>query len=431
MKQNAGATVKKSKSKCRFKDNLVEASYSKVYEEAIQEWRLIMEETREEQDGHCICNHKIKIMSYMYNLRSKNTIQVGTVCRKKFKMPDKPVSEALRDILSRNLSSGQYEVINDIIQYSDSVEEQLIGYFQDRYDRLEQQCTPLAANPSSAKAFSERMRELEELLDEVRCLLNEYEMGYLRDITEVVGARIRDERQAEAERAEAERQAQQQVQQQARAQMERSRKERLLRDLERQEAEAERRARAAQQAQQEEQQETETQMGAEGARAHMWRINDAGRTNADGIPEAKDDGFGYARFKYSHHMEPGSGDMFEISVEKGANEVFVGLALATLDVTDINRARDTNLHRLWNVEALLHKHGSAAVPRVALRLATDCTVQIRLGTTGGWVGLEQRHKLVCAGSRDSANKVRVFPYIQMFRGSRLSSFSFHAEDQDA
>ena len=69
-----------------FKTNLLKASSSRNYEEALKEWRRLYRESREVSNLPCICNHKIRHCTYMYNVITKFAIIVGSTCYKKLKL---------------------------------------------------------------------------------------------------------------------------------------------------------------------------------------------------------------------------------------------------------------------------------------------------------------------------------------------------------
>ena len=114
-----------------FNSNLLKASESKNIDEAKTEWFIVRKEERDINSGRCICNRKIKNITFLYNIRTKLNIMVGSSCFNKFKMDSvKLGNKVLRCILSNNLEKGEYEIIDNIIIYSDDVKDQLIIYFK-------------------------------------------------------------------------------------------------------------------------------------------------------------------------------------------------------------------------------------------------------------------------------------------------------------
>ena len=69
-----------------FRTNLLKASLSPNYEEALKERRRLYRESREVSNLPCMCNHKIRHCTYMYNVITKVVIIVGSTCYKKFKL---------------------------------------------------------------------------------------------------------------------------------------------------------------------------------------------------------------------------------------------------------------------------------------------------------------------------------------------------------
>jgi hypothetical protein len=63
----------------RFKSNLLDASYSSNYDIALQEWKEVTIEKRDERDRVCICTHKIKNVHHMVNSENGKMIQIGAM----------------------------------------------------------------------------------------------------------------------------------------------------------------------------------------------------------------------------------------------------------------------------------------------------------------------------------------------------------------
>jgi hypothetical protein len=122
-----------TESKYQFERNLLYASESEDIEIAKTEWHIIVKETRKKQDGHCICQRNIKHVTYMYNIKTNHTISVGTKCVKKFGLnSDKYVPLGLRTVLSDFISNASYEIIDDIVEYSDNVEDKVIEFYANK-----------------------------------------------------------------------------------------------------------------------------------------------------------------------------------------------------------------------------------------------------------------------------------------------------------
>jgi hypothetical protein len=93
--------------KYNFNKNLIKASYKKDLCDAKNEWCIIGNESREYQNGLCICQRKVKHIIYMYNLKTNLTIMVGSKCAKKFELTNNSLlnNNILRKILQSNFVS--------------------------------------------------------------------------------------------------------------------------------------------------------------------------------------------------------------------------------------------------------------------------------------------------------------------------------------
>lgn len=95
--------------KYNFDKNLIKASYKKDLYGAKREWQIIGNDIREEQNGLCLCQRKVKHIIYMYNPKTKLTIIVGSKCAKKFELNNFLLpNDILREILKSNLTKGDY-----------------------------------------------------------------------------------------------------------------------------------------------------------------------------------------------------------------------------------------------------------------------------------------------------------------------------------
>jgi len=160
--------------KYNFDMNLIKASYDKDLEDAKKEWVSIGKDTRQSQDGLCICQHKVKHIIYMFNMKTKLTIIVGSKCAKKFEL-DKVISlpnKILREILNSNLLKGDYEIIDNIIIYSNNIEEQFIKYFENKIDDNDNQ------------------NKLLEIQNEIKELIDIYSLKYLNNIYETINNKL-------------------------------------------------------------------------------------------------------------------------------------------------------------------------------------------------------------------------------------------------
>lgn len=161
--------------KYNFDRNLIKASYKKDLYGAKREWQILTKETRKRQDGLCICQRKVKHIIYMYNPKTKLTIIIGSKCAKKFELNDaKPLpNNILKEILSKSLEKGEYEIIDNIITYSNNIEEQIIKYFQNKI-----------------KSINNNQNKLFEIKNEIKELIDVYSLKYLNNIYETLNSKI-------------------------------------------------------------------------------------------------------------------------------------------------------------------------------------------------------------------------------------------------
>jgi len=114
-----------------FQTNLLKASSNPNYDEAIKEWRRLYRESREVSDLPCICNHKIRHCTYMYNVITKFAIIVGSTCYKKFKLSIPMIKNNIyTQILQDVFEKGEYCIIDDIVEYSEKVKLRLEEHYK-------------------------------------------------------------------------------------------------------------------------------------------------------------------------------------------------------------------------------------------------------------------------------------------------------------
>ena len=121
--------------KYNFDENILKLSKSNNLNEAKREWYVILKETRayNETSLVCICQHKIRNIIYMYNKNTQKIIIVGTKCCKKFNLyQNKLNNDILEKILINIFTKGDYEKINNIIEYSDEIKNELIKYLRNK-----------------------------------------------------------------------------------------------------------------------------------------------------------------------------------------------------------------------------------------------------------------------------------------------------------
>ena len=149
--------------KYNFDNNLIKASYNKNISEAKNEWVVISKDIKDDKSGLCICQRHVKHIIYMYNLKTKLTIMVGSKCAKKFEMQRQILPcNIIRKILSNNLIKGSYEIIDNIIIYSNNIEKQFQKYYN---DLIENNC--------------KNKDKLIIIKNEIKELIDKYELNYL------------------------------------------------------------------------------------------------------------------------------------------------------------------------------------------------------------------------------------------------------------
>jgi hypothetical protein len=173
-----------SKAEYNFNKNLLKASSCNSLQEAKTEWVEVYEEVRINKDGLCICQrNKLKFIKYFYNVKTKNTIIVGSKCCKTFDFnANKIKNKILKEIIKNNILKGEYQIIDNIIEYTNSVEKQLIEYFE-KY------------------TLSKNISELKKVTEDIKILIYEYKLNYLLDIynilTDLINLREKEKEEEE------------------------------------------------------------------------------------------------------------------------------------------------------------------------------------------------------------------------------------------
>ena len=91
--------------KFNFKENLLKASNDENIDIAIKEWLFLAEERRTELDRVCICQHKLKNVTYLLNIKKGSIIIVGSTCLEKFEQLNLKKSEKNNNILNNILKN--------------------------------------------------------------------------------------------------------------------------------------------------------------------------------------------------------------------------------------------------------------------------------------------------------------------------------------
>lgn len=195
----------------KFDINLLKLSKSNDLQTAKKEWYEIYREHRPEKTGLCICQHTLKNIIYMYNKCTKYTIGVGTSCCKKFNLHIiKFDNNALKHVMSEMLIKGEYQIINNILEYTNNIQSQLIKYVRTEYEN----------NITN-------VGKLTQMQNDVQILINEYNLNYLQDIYDEISDKIKWEHNQEVHRKEQERINFEKIQLNNRLEFERKQKERI------------------------------------------------------------------------------------------------------------------------------------------------------------------------------------------------------------
>lgn len=157
-----------------FDKNILKLSKSQNLQIAKTEWREIYREQRMEKTGLCICQHTLKNIIYMYNIFTNYTICVGTTCCKKFKLQMiKLDNNILENVIREMLIRGEYKIIDNILEYTKSIQSQLIKYIRNEYEN----------NITNLEI-------LNKLHTDINILIKNYTLEYLRDIYDEITAKI-------------------------------------------------------------------------------------------------------------------------------------------------------------------------------------------------------------------------------------------------
>jgi type I site-specific restriction-modification system R (restriction) subunit len=171
--------------KNKFNSNLLKVSENEELNKAIKEWGCIHTEKRDELDCVCICQRKVKNVTYMYNTKTKNTIIVGSVCFKKFKFQKNIIkNKILRKILYKNITQNLYEYINNMKEYCQSVEDSLLEYITNKYNKYK-----------SNAIITRNYTQLIEFRDAIDDLIQNYDIEYLKNIYDKISNKINKMRQ--------------------------------------------------------------------------------------------------------------------------------------------------------------------------------------------------------------------------------------------
>lgn len=166
-------------------ENLLRLSVNDNIDEAKNEWFLIMtceRDINKENNNLAKCQHEIKNINYIYNIKNNITTICGSKCCKKFGFNLNLLeNNILLKILIKNLLNNDYNIINEtstikllkkyksgVLIYNDKIENQLIKYFTKKLETNK-------ANETVDIKFD----KLTLLIAAIKDLINNYNMGYL------------------------------------------------------------------------------------------------------------------------------------------------------------------------------------------------------------------------------------------------------------
>ena len=154
----------------KFNSNLIKLSTSDNIEDAKNEWEFILKKTEKDNNNLCICQHKIKHITYFYNIKNKNTIICGSKCCEKFKFSGREMkNKILSNILFDSLTKGDYKQINNLLKYSNDIKNTLIKQFTREYENK-----------------INNQYELKLLLNNIEELINYYSFDNLENIKNLI-----------------------------------------------------------------------------------------------------------------------------------------------------------------------------------------------------------------------------------------------------
>jgi len=167
--------------KHKFEENLLKTSIANEFEEAKKEWIIIDNDIREEKDGLCICQHKLKNVTYLYNVKNSNMIIVGTICLKKFNMDknEKMNNNLYTEFLKykcRNLLNNDYEKIEDINEYLKKIKEEFKEYLNKKINEYKENLNEFNV--------LDKIQLMQSMLFYIVKLRDEDEEDFLKDIYE-------------------------------------------------------------------------------------------------------------------------------------------------------------------------------------------------------------------------------------------------------
>jgi hypothetical protein len=166
-----------------FQENLFALSQEKFDKNsALDEW---IEICRERKTNICICGRKLTANSiYMFNICNLKTICVGIGCHRKFEFLNKTKKDMYIDFIKNIIIQGEYENINNLIEYSENIKLQVIKYFENKYKNRDYISITV----------------LEQIKKDILYLINTYNVDYLNDIANEVDKLLEHKLEEEEEK---------------------------------------------------------------------------------------------------------------------------------------------------------------------------------------------------------------------------------------
>jgi hypothetical protein len=177
--------------KYNFDTNLLNASSSPNIDDAKKEWVILLKE-KIKDNALCICQRKVKIVTYLFNTKTYLTIIAGTTCCKKFNMTTENITNNLYSkILIDNLKKGSYIHINNIVKYSDDIQKHLQDYFE---EQLEIKSRILLEYIESGNKYfiKDYLNNLVNLRKKIEDLKSLYSLEYLNENITNIDSKIID-----------------------------------------------------------------------------------------------------------------------------------------------------------------------------------------------------------------------------------------------
>ncbi len=112
----------------KFNNNLLSLSNSDEISVALKEWEIV-KECHNIPEVQCICQRRIKNAFYLFNGTTNKFCIVGTKCKTKFNLHfETMINNTYKQVLTHLFEKGVYDTIDNTVEYSEQVKQQLIEY---------------------------------------------------------------------------------------------------------------------------------------------------------------------------------------------------------------------------------------------------------------------------------------------------------------